>query len=639
MCGIAGIYNLNEAPVSLEALKGFTDSMIHRGPDGAGYNLFENNTLGLGQRRLSILDLSEAGKQPMSYANGRYWMTYNGEVFNFIEIKEELLKFGHTFKSETDSEVILAAYAQWGKACLDRFNGMWAFAIWDDLEKELFLARDRFGVKPLYYTFKPNHFFAFASETLAFKYLNGFERTLNNDKVKEVFQNGLALEGIGFTIYNDIYQILPGHTLTIKNDKTIPKQKRWYDIRERIKHKSNLTYQENVSEFYRIFENACKIRMRSDVPLASALSGGLDSSAVYSMVHFLSNKEIEFERKAKNWKKAITATFPNTPMDETMFAEKVANKWGVENWKCVINNLESLDDEIQNVTKHFDAISSTAMNSISKIYEGIRKEGITVSLDGHGVDEMLFGYRYMLDKLFYNDLETKNFKAAQLVKEVLVGLYEPNQRDYVNKRLSDLINQTKKSQKGLKSIIKALLKSKKAIKANKIEKSNILSDSLYHFEQFSFEERILLEDFFIYSLPTYLRDFDRASMMHSVEVRMPFMDYRLVEFCFSLPLEHKIGLGFTKQILRTAMKDIVPDEILERTYKIGIGSPLPSWFNSELNHYAINLLKNQEFKKLLLDFGFKESKYYQSVLENQSINNQDAINLWLVINYYILSKI
>lgn len=638
MCGIAGIYHLNESSVSLESLKRFTDSMIHRGPDGAGYELFENDSLGLGQRRLSILDLSEAGKQPMCSANGRFWITYNGEVFNFIEIKSELEKRGHTFVSETDTEVVLASYQEWGSACLEKFNGMWAFAIWDNLEKELFLARDRFGVKPLYYTFKPNYFFAFASETIAFKNLNGFERTINDEKVKEIFQNGLVHEGLGFTVFNDIYQVLPGHTLTIKKDKIVPKQKRWYDIREKIKYKNNSTYNDNVAEFYKIFEDACKIRMRSDVPLASALSGGLDSSAVYSMVHFLSNKGIDFERKATNWKKAITATFPNTPMDETVFAEIVAKKWGVDNWKCVENDLGALDDEIQEVTKNFDAISSTAMNSISKIYEGIKKEGITVSLDGHGVDEMLFGYRYMLDKLFYNDLKTNNINAAQLVKDVLVGLYEPNQRVSVNNRLSDLINQTKNAQKGLKSIIKGLLKSKKAIEINKIEKSNMLSDSLYHFEQYPFEERILLEDFFIYSLPTYLRDFDRASMMHNVEVRMPFMDYRLVEFCFCLPLEHKIGLGFTKQILRTAMKNIVPDEILERTYKIGIGSPLPSWFNSELNQYALNLLKSQEIKQILFNFGFKDSKYYQDLLESHSINNQDAVNLWLVINYYIISK-
>ena len=227
MCGISGIYNLNNNPVYLETLKRFTDSMVHRGPDGAGYELFDNNTLGLGQRRLSILDLSEAGKQPMSYADGRYWMTYNGEIFNFIEVREELQQLGHAFKSDTDTEVILAAYAQWGKACLDKFNGMWAFVIWDSQEKTLFLARDRFGIKPLYYVHQPSKFFAFASETRAFKFLEGFKREVDEELLKINLQDSYALEGLGYTPFKNIVQLLPGHCMVIRKGNE-PKQKRWW---------------------------------------------------------------------------------------------------------------------------------------------------------------------------------------------------------------------------------------------------------------------------------------------------------------------------------------------------------------------------------------------------------------------------
>ena len=176
MCGIAGIYKFNNEPIVKKTLIRFTDSMHHRGPDGSGYELFESETVGLGQRRLAILDLSEAGKQPMSYADQRYWITYNGEVFNFSDVKKELVKLNYSFKSNSDTEVILAAYIQWGKDCLNKFNGMWAFAIWDNQKKELFLSRDRFGIKPLYYIFIPGKLFAFASETRAFKFLDGFNR-------------------------------------------------------------------------------------------------------------------------------------------------------------------------------------------------------------------------------------------------------------------------------------------------------------------------------------------------------------------------------------------------------------------------------------------------------------------------------
>jgi asparagine synthase (glutamine-hydrolysing) len=404
MCGISGIYNLNNSKVSLETLKRFTDSMFHRGPDGSGYELFDNETLGLGQRRLSILDLSEAGKQPMAYADGRYWITYNGEIFNFIEVREELQLLGHSFKSETDTEVILAAYAQWGKDCLDKLNGMWAFAIWDEQEKTLFLARDRFGIKPLYYSFS-DQFFAFASETIAFKYLDGFNRKINEDRLKEIVENSLAHQGLGLTIYDNIYQILPGHTLLIQKNKPVPKQKRWYDIRDKIKKGNTNSYEDNVKSFYNLFENACKIRMRSDVPLASALSGGLDSSSVYSMVHHISEQNINNDRQANQCKKAITAVFPGTDMDEKQYAEVVAEKWGKENWVCISNDMNHLAQEIENVTAQFDTLAGTPMNAITKIYEGVRNEKVIVSLDGHGVDEMLFGYRYMLDKLFYYYLE------------------------------------------------------------------------------------------------------------------------------------------------------------------------------------------------------------------------------------------
>jgi asparagine synthase (glutamine-hydrolysing) len=322
MCGIAGVWNLNNKLVELNELEKFTDSLIHRGPDGSGYSLYDNETLGLGHRRLSILDLSENGKQPLEYLNNRYSITYNGEIYNFIELKKILLSEGYNFKSESDTEVILAAYDFWGKDCLKKFNGMWAFAIWDNFKKKLFLSRDRFGVKPLHYIYKQNDFFAFASETIAFKYLSNFKREFDTQLLSRSILSFSSIEAFGYTIFKDVTQLLPGHYIEIKKGQKPVQIKWWSTLNNLVTFPTN--YEDQVAYFKEIFEDACRIRMRSDVPLASALSGGVDSSAVYCMLHHLMNdNSIQKERLPSNWQKAFVATFPNTKVDERHYAEEV----------------------------------------------------------------------------------------------------------------------------------------------------------------------------------------------------------------------------------------------------------------------------------------------------------------------------
>jgi len=256
MCGIAGIYNLNGTEVNLTALKVFTDSIKHRGPDGSGYELDNGNSLGLGHRRLSILDLSEAGKQPLHYLD-RYAITFNGEVFNFLEIKEELISKGYKFKTNTDTEVVLAAYNEYGKDCLLRFNGMWAFALWDRKENTLFLARDRYGVKPLHYVYLPGQLFAFASETIAFKHLDGFKRSFDETNLVTAVQNSSYIEASGKTIFKNVNQLLPGHTITIGTDKKL-NISRWWNTADHLV-KANPYYNKQVVEFKELFFSACKL--------------------------------------------------------------------------------------------------------------------------------------------------------------------------------------------------------------------------------------------------------------------------------------------------------------------------------------------------------------------------------------------
>jgi asparagine synthase (glutamine-hydrolysing) len=281
MCGITGIWNFDGNDIPKEKLKSFNDSLSHRGPDGDGLYIDSVSHIGLGHRRLSILDLSERGAQPMSYLNGRYQIVYNGEVFNFIELKNELLALGYTFASDTDTEVIIAAYDAWGTSALLKMNGMWAFAIWDMQKKELFIARDRFGIKPLYYNFRPGVSLAFASETIAFDSLDGFKKEFDEKLLSYAVQKPFNLEGYGYTIYKGIYSLLPGHYAVIRSEDKKIHQKRWWNTLDN-KIQVPDTYEKRVKLFRDMFINSCNLRLRSDVSIGTALSGGVDSSAVYS---------------------------------------------------------------------------------------------------------------------------------------------------------------------------------------------------------------------------------------------------------------------------------------------------------------------------------------------------------------------
>ncbi|MDP2175488.1 MAG: asparagine synthase (glutamine-hydrolyzing) [Bacteroidota bacterium] len=627
MCGIAGIWHLNKDKVSKEKLKRFTDSMFHRGPDGAGYELFDNDTLGLGQRRLSILDLSENGKQPMSYADGRYWITYNGEVFNFEQIKHELEALGYKFISETDTEVILASFIAWGKACLDKFNGMWAFAIWDELEQQLFLSRDRFGIKPLYYTHQQDQLFAFASETRAFKFLNGFERTVDAQLLDLNIKDSYALEGLGYTIFKDIYQILPGHYMVVKKNEPI-QQKRWWHIDDHLHQEIPKTLKEQAEKFYEIFKDACRMRLVSDVPLATALSGGLDSSSVYSVVNdILKNENIG--RVNSDSQRAFSAIFPDLPQNEKEYADLAVQHFG-----GTINYIETdytnLKEQIAKDTELCDFISNAPITAVSAVYKGMKQHGITVSLDGHGVDEMLYGYRDMVYNLFNDSLYNNHVKSRDEIKKVLIETYHPELRKVLKDRLENNIQKESGIISSGKRFIKGI--ARKLLKPETEQRLEYLPFKMpqtigepYDFSNKTFEERMVYHEFFEHCLPSLLRDFDRAAMMNSVEIRMPFMDWRLVTYVFSLPFESKIGKGFTKLLIREAMKGKMDETVRTRTFKVGIGSPVDYWFNGKLKDWVLDKIEDNSHKESLI-----------IAYNNGGLDNQQVREAWHKINIELI---
>lgn len=637
MCGITGILKLNDTKVSEKSLGRFTHSLAHRGPDGAGLYINKEGNLGFGHRRLSILDVSDRGKQPMSYDNGRYWIIYNGEIFNFMEIRNDLIKEGYKFHSDSDTEVILASYQRWGKDCLEKFNGMWGFAIWDAKEKKLFLARDRFGIKPIYFLYIPRTIFAFASETVAFKYLEGFRREVNIQNMASVIHDSFSLEGYGKTIFNHIEEILPGHFMEISFGG-VPRQVRWWNTLEHLAEVGN-SYDSQVNEFRDIFENACLIRMRSDVPIATALSGGVDSSSVYCMLHSLMKNRNNKERIPRDWQRAFAAVFPGTENDEKIYAEKVAEFTGGV-IKYNEPNLKNLPQKVIETTIKFDSIYFSPIIAATNIYESMRTAGVKVSLDGHGVDEMLYGYQPLVENAYFLALSQQNQEYASDILNIYEEMLFPGVKDQTVKNLLEKGRKWKIFIPESVNILKRILRFKLT--------DSWLRESINHFYRskrdlvLQFSKNIFRVDFLSYqsfhltTLPTILRNFDRASMQHGVEVRMPFMDWRLVSYVFSLPMQSKIGHGFAKRILRDAMKTLMPESIRQRKLKIGLNAPMVDWFSGPLREFLTDTMSSKEFLESTVWNGYEIKQFTDKKLKDNSLSYSDCIRIWPYINAHII---
>jgi asparagine synthase (glutamine-hydrolysing) len=395
MCGIAGIYSFKDA-IGQKQIDSFTDTLAHRGPDGRGTYLDGN--LALGHRRLAILDLSEAGRCPMEYLapdGRRFLITYNGEVYNFLELKRELEALGHRFRSLSDTEVVVAAWAQWGKQALFKFNGMWAFAIWNCQERTLFLCRDRFGIKPLYYA-GYNNSIAFASELKSFLALDGFHPALDQELAPKVLGNSYAYEGsTQDTIMAGVKRLPGGCSLTVSGTGQA-ELSRWWETREHLPE-IPARYEDQVQRFRELLLDAVTIRMRSDVPLGSCLSGGVDSSAISStMAHLHRQKLGDLTRSPADWQRAFVATFPGTAIDERIFAEQVVRHTGSKPLYWVFDQEEGVHRVLDSVWSMEDVYGGLAVPVLC-LYQEMRKAGVYVSLDGHGGDELLCGYTWYLD--------------------------------------------------------------------------------------------------------------------------------------------------------------------------------------------------------------------------------------------------
>lgn len=571
MCGIAGIVYFNQNKVQHSDLKRMTDTIIHRGPDGEGQWINENGNLGLGHRRLSIIDLSEAGNQPMHYANKRFTITYNGEIYNYIEIRNTLINKGYNFKSDTDTEVILAAYHYWGKDCLQQFDGMFAFAIWDELEQELFCARDRFGEKPFYY-YKDDEKFVFASEMKAIFSL-GIKKDFSRKKVFEylLFLNIESPFQSEETFFKCIYQLPVSSFLSINRKQDIAIQKYWnIDITTTFRG----TEQQAIDIFKNLFEESVRTRLRSDVLVGSSLSGGLDSSAIVCTA----NKMI-----AKNKEQHIfSARFPGFIKDEGKYIAEVVNFCNQA--KIIKHEVfpteESMLSNLKKIMYHQEQpFGSSSIAAQFEVMKSASENNIKVLLDGQGADELLAGYPG-----FFNSY------LRQLIKTKPLTFYkEKNRIAKITGHEIDIIN--------FEGIASTFFYDKYKAFGNKRREKINNNDAF-----FLGINPELVDEYKNTPNPTYappnlkahlkfmllnrglnelLRYADRNSMAHSVEVRLPFLSYKLVEFVFSLPEHYLINNGWTKFILRQSMENILPPTIQWRKDKIGYEPPQADWMKNK----------------------------------------------------------
>ncbi|MFM2338425.1 MAG: hypothetical protein RL115_1618 [Bacteroidota bacterium] len=561
MCGIAGIIQTNPSNFSKQHLQKMTDALAHRGPDGEGFWQHKDNIALLGHRRLSILDLSATGAQPMHYLD-RYIIIHNGEIYNFIELKGALQKKGYNFKSQSDTEVIAAAYDCWKEECVQQFDGMFAFAIWDEKEKMLFAARDRFGEKPFYYHFEQGNFL-FASEMKALwaagvpkianqKLLFNFITigyTDNPEQPQETFyQNIYKLPAASFIKFSFIY-----FTLSIE---------KYWDI-DPAEENNKITDEEALEKFTALFHTSIKRRLRSDVAIGTSLSGGLDSSSVLACVASLTNQPSPLT--------SFTASFPGFEKDETLFAKQVAEKFSGQHHTVSLSDNVLINDWEKICYHQEEPFGSASINAQYKVFELAKQHGVKVLLDGQGADETLAGY-HKYYKWYWQELFRKGKLSGtkELTAARANGVTDPfNWKNKVAAWFPAFASIVMERQYLIKAI------SHKDFTKEFVQQQS--REAYYAPPDYFNLNGVLHFNTFTHGLEELLRYADRNSMAHGVEVRLPFLYHELVEFIFSLPSHFKIRNGWTKWILRTAMEKNLPSSIVWRRDKVGFEPPQQQW--------------------------------------------------------------
>ncbi len=614
MCGIAGIWGRSRrGPFPLSSLG-------HRGPDGRSEWADPANNVWLGHTRLSILDLTDAGRQPMTSLEGRYRIVYNGEIYNFIELRKELQDKGYSFQSDTDTEVILAAYDFWGTECLHRLNGMWAFAIWDAHKKELWLARDRFGKKPLYYYHKDDCL-AFASEVQALHRWLGVDAPLDDAVVRDICGGRFGWQGTPHSYLADVHALPAGFCLHKRAGAV--RLQRWYRLAPgRVRVPKGLPAQSEV--FRDLFEDACRIRLRSDVAIATCLSGGLDSASITAMVH--RGLKTLGARAAKDFHRAFCAAFPGTMLDEAVRARELADSVGAEliTKEIVPPSPERLLEAIRACDGPMHAL---AFFPIWELYGQIAANGVKVTLDGQGPDEMLGGYLENVSPALHTALRSGRLFWLWDVYKAYAAQGEIAYRSSSRQAKAEAVALLRSPLSKLKRWAAEWCSGQVQENTPTLESSQPVPGAV------SPLVKGLYTQFCQTTLPTILQQYDRCSMAHGVECRMPFLDHRLVEFCFSLPEKSIVSGGYTKRVLREAMKGLVPDSTRLNRTKIGFNAPIVEWFLGPLKAVMLDTIRSKGFAECAYFDGPKLSDRFEAWLRNPTWDGAWAF--WPPVHYVL----
>lgn len=572
MCGISGILSKNTNEVHPDRLKKMTDAMAHRGPDGEGQWIHAGGEVGLAHRRLSIIDLSHEADQPMHYMD-RYSIVFNGEIYNYIELRENLLQEGYTFRTASDTEVLMALYDRHGETCLRFLDGMFAFVLFDHKENSAFCARDRFGEKPFFYSYQPGHSFYFGSEMKCL-WAAGIPKEINHRMLFNYLSYGFLEnpDDLSETFYQHCTRLPHAHCISIQLNTMELRIKRYYDI-DWTKIKVPASREEAEARFRELFFTSIQRRLRSDVSVGSSLSGGLDSSAVVCVID-------QLKKGGGQVQKTFSAVFPGFKKDERKYMDLVIAKTQVEP-HFVTPSDDGLLQELDKLAFHQEEPFGSASIYVQyKVMELARKNKVTVLLDGQGADEVLAGYHPYYTQ-YFTELRRRN---PALYKSELAAYYQMHAGSEIN---IDVVG-------GWKNKIRTLVPGYVAFLRKKQEwykhiTNPVLSKDYFHsYYQSSFQNLYQFKSLNhqLYSstmqkgLQELLRYADRNSMAHSREVRLPFLSHELVEFIFSLPPEYKIHEGWTKWILRSSMQELLPADIAWRKDKIGYEPPQKSWMDN-----------------------------------------------------------
>jgi asparagine synthase (glutamine-hydrolysing) len=575
MCGIAGIIMLDGSAPDHSRLAEMTRAVTHRGPDGEGLEIV--NAVGFGHRRLAIIDTSTDGHQPMRSGDGSVRITFNGEIYNYLELRAELTSLGHNFRTKSDTEVLLAAYVQWGQRCVDRLNGMWAFAIHDTRTRTVFCSRDRFGVKPFHYV-RIGSMLAFGSEIVQLLPLLPAVRA-NREVLSDFLFAGID-EPVHHTFFEGVHKLAGGHSLTISLDTSEIVSQREYSITHRPAL-SAVDLSAAVAAYGEPLDDAVRLRLRADVPVGTCLSGGLDSSTVATLA------AAPYEQARGERFRAITAVSEEPGNDETPFVRAVVEHAGLD-WITVrptyADFAATIDDVVRTQQEPFGGPSICMQWFVMR---AARENGIPVMLDGQGGDETLLGYRRYFAAFMLEKWRTDGFRS--MLREIAICRREGAQLGTLG-ILVGLAIQGIPALGYLKMWIRGRwMRSRPPMPELLRAEAKAMSD-VRALQRLDIERT---------NLPALLRFEDRNSMRFAVETRLPFLDWRSVETALALPSEAKFHRGWTKWLLRARMDSRMPHDVTWRRWKIGFEAPTATW----LRMHAAPMREAVLSSKLLAELG------------------------------------